>query len=546
MGLKETLSLLGGLALFLYGMHIMSDGLEIVAGEKMKQVMEKLTSNTLMGVLVGAVITAIIQSSSATTVMLVGFVNSGIMELAQTVGIIMGANIGATMNGVLLAVGIGDIAPAFAFIGVCFIMFTKDEQKNNIGTIIAGLGILFIGMNMMSASMDGLRDSAFFINLMTSFDNPLVGIIVGTVFTAIIQSSSASVGILQTLAVGGLIGLDTGIYLMFGFTMGTCITAAIASIGTSANAKRTTFIHFFFNFVGTVIFVIICQFFPFVELIQTMFPNSPAVQIANAHVIFKVVTTIILLPFSNRLVDLSKIVIKDKDDHDRRPSMEERSKMAAGRNMGLGAIAIYVIRDEVNYMFDIAKQNVQMSFDAVLNMSLENDKKIRENEDRIDEINANISKYISHVITGSMPPHDAEVISGYFRIIGNIERIGDHAMNFEGYAKYFTKKGYEMSEDAISEIAVMKSKTMDAMSLLEGDRRDDAATMRASVAVAEQEIDDLTGDFRKTQMERMRQGTCSAESSVIYSEMLTDFERMGDHLLNIAQEFSKMYPAKKA
>lgn len=262
MGISEMLSLCGGLALFLYGMHMMSSGLEAAAGDRMKQMLEKLTSNTIMGVVIGTVITALIQSSSATTVMLVGFVNSGIMDLSQTVGIIMGANIGATMNGVLLAVGIGDIAPAFAFIGVCLIQFTKDEKKNHIGEIIAGLGILFIGMNMMSSSMSALRNSPAFIGFLSSCSNPILAILVGTVFTALIQSSSASVGILQALAVSGVVDLHTGIYLMFGFTIGTCITAAIASIGTTANAKRTTVIHFLFNVIGTVIFVIFCQTMP--------------------------------------------------------------------------------------------------------------------------------------------------------------------------------------------------------------------------------------------------------------------------------------------
>ena len=329
MGISEILSLCGGLALFLYGMHMMSSGLEAAVGDRMKQMLEKLTSNTIMGVVIGTVITALIQSSSATTVMLVGFVNSGIMDLSQTVGIIMGANIGATMNGVLLAVGIGDIAPAFAFIGVCLIQFTKDEKKNHIGEIIAGLGILFIGMNMMSSSMSALRNSPAFIGFLSSCSNPILAILVGTVFTALIQSSSASVGILQALAVSGVVDLHTGIYLMFGFTIGTCITAAIASIGTTANAKRTTVIHFLFNVIGTVIFVIFCQTMPVVDWIIRLTPNSPASQVANAHVIFKVVTTLILLPFSKQLVNLSVILIKDKKE-DKRPTLMERAKLTAG------------------------------------------------------------------------------------------------------------------------------------------------------------------------------------------------------------------------
>ena len=545
MGISEILSLCGGLALFLYGMHMMSSGLEAAAGDRMKQMLEKLTSNTIMGVVIGTVITALIQSSSATTVMLVGFVNSGIMDLSQTVGIIMGANIGATMNGVLLAVGIGDIAPAFAFIGVCLIQFTKDEKKNHIGEIIAGLGILFIGMNMMSSSMSALRNSPTFIGFLSSCSNPILAILVGTVFTALIQSSSASVGILQALAVSGVVDLHTGIYLMFGFTIGTCITAAIASIGTTANAKRTTVIHFLFNVIGTVIFVIFCQTMPVVDWIIRLTPNSPASQVANAHVIFKVVTTLILLPFSKQLVNLSVILIKDKKE-DKRPTLMERAKLTAGYSMGTSAIIIRNIRDEINYMYDIAKKNVELSYDAVINNSSENMKVIRENEDHLDELNASISEYISNVLSIPMSRQDSDIITGYFRIVGNIERIGDHADNFAGYSRFFISRGLTMSDAAVDEVRHMKSLTVDTMEFLEGDRREDAGTMLINVSRGEQDIDDMTDEYRNRQMDRMRNGVCTAEVSVIYSEMLTDFERIGDHLLNIAEGFSKMYPAKKA
>ena len=545
MGISEILSLCGGLALFLYGMHMMSSGLEAAAGDRMKQMLEKLTSNTIMGVVIGTVITALIQSSSATTVMLVGFVNSGIMDLSQTVGIIMGANIGATMNGVLLAVGIGDIAPAFAFIGVCLIQFTKDEKKNHIGEIIAGLGILFIGMNMMSSSMSALRNSPTFIGFLSSCSNPILAILVGTVFTALIQSSSASVGILQALAVSGVVDLHTGIYLMFGFTIGTCITAAIASIGTTANAKRTTVIHFLFNVIGTVIFVIFCQTMPVVDWIIRLTPNSPASQVANAHVIFKVVTTLILLPFSKQLVNLSMILIKDKKE-DKRPTLMERAKLTAGYSMGTSAIIIRNIRDEINYMYDIAKKNVELSYDAVINNSSENMKVIRENEDHLDELNASISEYISNVLSIPMSQQDSDIITGYFRIVGNIERIGDHADNFAGYSRFFISRGLTMSDAAVDEVRHMKSLTVDTMEFLEGDRREDAGTMLINVSRGEQDIDDMTDEYRNRQMDRMKEGVCTAEVSVIYSEMLTDFERIGDHLLNIAEDFSKMYPAKKA
>ena len=260
MKITDFFSLLGGLALFLYGMQMMSNGLEAAAGNRMKQILEKLTANRFLGVLVGAGITAVIQSSSATTVMVVGFVNSGMMTLRQAVWIIMGANIGTTITGQLIALDIGEIAPLLAFAGVALIMFSKKKKVHHIGLIVAGLGVLFIGMGMMSSSMMPLRESESFISLMTKFSNPVLGILAGMIFTAIIQSSSASVGILQALAASGLIGLDSAVFVLFGQNIGTCITAVIASIGTTKNAKRTTIIHLLFNVIGTTIFTIICVF----------------------------------------------------------------------------------------------------------------------------------------------------------------------------------------------------------------------------------------------------------------------------------------------
>ena len=258
MGLKEFASLLGGLALFLYGMNMMSQGMEAAAGNKMKQILERLTSNRFMGVLVGAVITAIIQSSSATTVMVVGFVNSGMMTLRQAVGVIMGANIGTTITGQLIALDVSAIAPFIAFFGVVLVVFLKKPKLRNVGGILAGLGVLFIGMEMMSTAMMPLRDNETFINMMTKFSNPLLGILAGAVFTALIQSSSASVGILQALANSGAISFSGAVYVLFGQNIGTCITALLASIGTNRNAKRTTIIHLSFNIIGTIVFTILC------------------------------------------------------------------------------------------------------------------------------------------------------------------------------------------------------------------------------------------------------------------------------------------------
>ena len=292
MGVELLLGLLGGLALFLYGMQMMSNNLEAAAGNKMKQILEKLTTNRFMGILVGAGITALIQSSSATTVMTVGFVNSGLMSLNQAVWIIMGANIGTTITGQLIALDVGALAPLIAFIGVVLVVFVKNKKLQHIGGIVAGVGVIFIGMGMMSDAMLPLRDEPEFIQLMTSFKNPLLGVMAGALFTAVIQSSAASIGILQALAVSGVIGLHSAVFVLFGQNIGTCITAVLASVGTNRNAKRTTAIHLMFNVVGTVIFVVLCMVTPFVDWMIATNPANPAAQIANVHTIFNIATTV--------------------------------------------------------------------------------------------------------------------------------------------------------------------------------------------------------------------------------------------------------------
>lgn len=313
MKMTYVINLLGGLALFLYGMKMMSNGLEIAAGSKMKVILEKMTSNRFIGVLMGTLVTAIIQSSSATTVMVVGFVNIGMMNLNQAIWIIMGANIGTTITGQLIALDIGAVAPLFAFAGVATSLFVKKEKLRYPGEIIAGLGILFIGMNMMGQAMSPLADSERFLNVLTGFENPLSGIAAGTVFTAIIQSSSASVGILQTLAGSDVIGLKSAAFVLFGQNIGTCVTALLASAGTNRNAKRTTLVHILFNVFGTVIFTILCITTPLTDMLERLTPGNAPAQIANLHTMFNIVTTILLLPFGTYLGKIASFVLKDKN-----------------------------------------------------------------------------------------------------------------------------------------------------------------------------------------------------------------------------------------
>lgn len=537
----DLISLLGGLSLFLYGMQMMSNGLEAAAGNKMKRILERLTANRILGVLVGAGITAVIQSSSATTVMVVGFVNSGMMTLQQAVWIIMGANIGTTITGQLIALDIGAIAPLFAFIGVAMIVFLKKEKLHHFGKIIAGLGILFIGMDMMSAAMMPLRESEAFISLMTQFSNPVLGILAGAIFTAIIQSSSASVGILQALASSGVIGLPQAVYALFGQNIGTCITAVLAAIGTSRNAKRTTIIHLSFNIIGTIVFTIICMVTPFVSLMEGLTPNVSA-QIANTHTIFNITTTLLLLPFGTQLAKMATKILPDRaEEKEDTMHLEYIQPMIpietrGETKIGISAIAVNAIRNELTRMTKMAKENVALSFDAVREGNTGLLEEVRNREEYIDFLNKEISKYISRMLVKERNPKDSQYMSVLFKVCGNLERIGDHAMNICEYTNMIQEKQISFSAEVIKQIGQMKEVCNQALDMVLGVEQNGGDIKE--IEQIEQKIDDMTEDFRKRQIDRMQTGACSDEGCVLYSEMLTDFERIGDHILNIGQEIS--------
>ena len=541
MGITDILSLLGGLALFLFGMQTMSNGLEAAAGNKMKSILEKLTSNRIMGVFVGAVITAVIQSSSATTVMVVGFVNSGLMTLNQAVWIIMGANIGTTITGQLIALDIGAIAPLFAIIGVGAIMFSKSEKVHHISGIIAGLGILFIGMDMMGAAVEPLQESEAFLNLMTQFSNPLLGILVGAVFTAVIQSSSASVGILQALAATGMIPLESAVYVLFGQNIGTCITAALASIGTKVNARRTTVIHLMFNIIGTTIFTIICMTTPYVHLVESITPGDPVAQIANAHTIFNIVTTLILLPFGNYMARAAERILPDskkEDDEDLR--LKYIRPFDSSYSVGNSAIAVTQVKDEVNRMLDMVSKNIGDAFDTLIKYDEKSRQKVEEREEYIDYLNKGISEYIVSLMSGEMNADDSRKINGYYAIISNLERIGDHATNIAEYADDMKKWDLQFSDNVLDELEEMKKQCIASLKNLKNADSGDAQKVLSQAEILEQQTDDMRDKYFKKQMQRLKKGKCKPQSGIVFSEVLTDFERMGDHALNIAQQYKEM------
>lgn len=538
MGVDLVLGLLGGLALFLYGMQMMSTNLEAVAGNRMKQILERLTANRFLGVLVGAGITALIQSSSATTVMTVGFVNTGLMTLKQAVWIIMGANIGTTITGQLIALDIGALAPLIAFVGVALLVFVKNKKIQHVGGIVAGIGVLFIGMGMMSDAMVPLRESQTFVDFVTNFSNPLLGILVGAVFTAIIQSSSASVGILQALAMSGVINLHSAVFVLFGQNIGTCITALLASIGTTRNAKRTTVIHLLFNIIGTMIFVTLCILTPFTDWMISMTPQDPVAQIANVHTIFNVTTTILLLPFGSVLEKIAIRVLPDKDVYVKDADRWFEDLMASKHHLGVSTIAINQIHDEIKLMLEAAAQNVSESFKAV-ESGTENEgiQEIADREEEIDLSNMRLSKKISKILVLDQTPKDIDTLNRMYTILGNIERIGDHAMNLAEYAETIEERGLNFSDFARKEFQVMEESCAEGMVQLLKAAEGDPEFSVSKVAEIEQKIDDITKKFRQNQIDRMRAGNCNVECSILYSEMLTDYERIGDHMLNIAEAY---------
>ena len=541
MGITDVLALLGGLALFLYGMQMMSTGLEAAAGNRMKSILEKLTSNRVKGVLVGAAITAVIQSSSATRVMVVGFVNSGLMTLKQAVWVIMGANIGTTITGQLIALDIGAIAPLFAIAGVGAIMFIKSEKVHHISSIFAGLGILFMGMDMMGAAMSPLKESEAFISLMTKFDNPLLGILVGALFTAVIQSSSASVGILQALASTGMIPLSSAVFVLFGQNIGTCITAVLASIGMKVNAKRTTVIHLLFNIIGTVLFTVICLVTPYVTWIEAMTPGDPVAQIANAHTVFNIVTTLLLLPFGTHMANIAVRILPDSkkaDDEDLR--LKYIRPFESSYAIGHSAVAVSQVRDEVNRMRDMVAKNISDSFDSLVQYDEKLRKKVSEREEYIDFLNKGISEYIVSLMASEMNMSDSRKINGYYAIISNLERIGDHAVNLAEYGDDMRKWEIDFSDTVKEELNEMKAQCIAALDNLKEVTSENVERILSQAVIIEQKTDDMRDKYFKKQMQRLKKGKCKPQSGIVFSEILTDFERMGDHALNIAQQYREM------
>lgn len=531
MTITNLFTMLGGLGLFLYGMHMMSNGLENVAGNSLKKILEKITSNRIVGVLIGAGITAVIQSSSATTVMVVGFVNSGLMKLSQAVWIIMGANVGTTITGQLIALNVKDFAPILIFAGVFLIQFIRNKKVGYVGEIVAGLGILFVGMQFMSDAMVPLRDYKPFVDLMTTFENPFLGIAAGAVFTAVIQSSSASIGILQALAMSGAIQLHSAIFVLFGQNIGTCITSIIASIGTNRNAKRTTMIHLLFNVIGTLVFVTLCLFVPFTDYIVALTPGSVQNQIANVHTVFNIATTVMLLPFGNQLVQLVEKILPLKDDEEQ----DLQTLYISATEPAASFMATTQLSKEIARMFDFVKENIVLTMKGLTKVTDKYNEKIGNNEKYIDYLNTEITRFSAQVTLVDTNENDSLLTNALFKITGNIERIGDHAINLAQYIDETKANGLKYSAQAETELTILQQTLDSSISCFEESKAQLTPLNMDKIIENEELVDELIASYRENQIKRLKKGEISAEACVVYSEILTDIERIADHLYSIAK-----------
>ena len=529
MGITDVLALLGGLALFLYGMQMMSTGLEAAAGNRMKSILEKLTSNRVKGVLVGAAITAVIQSSSATTVMVVGFVNSGLMTLKQAVWVIMGANIGTTITGQLIALDIGAIAPLFAIAGVGAIMFIKSEKVHHISSIFAGLGILFMGMDMMGAAMSPLKESEAFISLMTKFDNPLLGILVGALFTAVIQSSSASVGILQALAVTGSVSYAAAIPIIMGQNIGTTVTAMLSSIGTNKNARRAAVVHLLFNVIGVVVLLTVFCIVRAAFAPALLDESATMAGIAVTHSVFNVLCTAMLLPAGGLLEKLACRIVPDDPQ-----TQGEKTTELDERLLPTPSLALRQSRAVAREMADCAVRALNNALTALDHNTPELAQSIRDDEELCDHYEDILGTYLVKLSTQKMGRDESEEATELLKTIGDFERISDHAVNILSSAEEMEQKGLTFSGSALNELAILTSAIREILSLSLKSFSSQDVALAQQVEPLEQVIDTLKEQMRTRHILRMQQGHCSIEAGFILSDLLTDLERTSDHCSNIA------------
>lgn len=535
MGISNIISLLGGLGLFLFGMKYMSDGLNQVAGKKMKNLLEKLTRNRFKGFLLGVLVTAVIQSSSATTVMLMGFLNAGIMDLAQATGVIIGANIGTTITAVLIAIDVSAIAPFCIFIGTVMALFSKKQTQKFVGQIILGFGVLFFGLKYMSGpeAMGVLKTSAAFQAFITKANNPFLGLLIGFIMCSVLQSSSASIGVLQALAMtsASLMPMKFAIYLIIGINVGSAMPLFLSAIGAKTNAKRAAVIYFIFDFVGMLLFTPIALIFPqYTEWITSLSDNG-SVQVAIAHIIFKVVTAFVLLPFIKWIVKLSEIIIKPKE-HDTKLRFEFIDKKISNNPVSTAL----QIGSEVERMARLVRHNFVIACEGFLVMDDSKKRELAENEELINWLNHSISDFMITVTSKEITGDVSEYIGKLFHVITDLERIGDHAENIMHRISMAKEENLGFTDAGIAEFKEIYEVDLELL-----DRALGAFTNKHLTDAEEHQlhyledtIDYLTLQAQDNHVQRLRDKKCHTASGVIFTKALQDLERVGDHSYNIA------------
>lgn len=540
------LTMIGGLALFLYGMEVMGDGLSKASGGKLEQILEKLTSNKFKAVLLGAGVTAVIQSSSATTVMVVGFVNSGIMKLSQAIGIILGANIGTTVTSWILSLsGIesdsffvrmlnpASFSPVLAVIGIIFIMFLGKEKLKDIGSILIGFAVLMFGMDTMSGAVKPLADVPEFTSILTAFSNPLLGLLAGLILTAIIQSSSASVGILQALCVTGSVSYGAAIPIIMGQNIGTCVTAILSAIGASKNAKRAALVHLYFNIIGTVLFMSVFYMIHAVVPFAFLEDSANAAGIAVIHTAFNVFAVAILLPFSAGLEKLACLTIKDEAGADKEEKAET-IQILDPRFLATPGFALEQCRTAAIDMAADAKRALFLAMDLINQYDKEKAKKVEELEDRVDRYEDELGTYLVKLSSKNLSERDSHTLNFLLHNIGDFERISDHALNIKQAAEEMKEKELEFSNKASEELAVFTEAVKDIVntSLLVFQEED--VELAKKIEPLEEVIDYLNAKIKKRHIKRLRKGKCTIEMGFILSDITTGYERVADHCSNIA------------
>ena len=540
MTVSNIIELLGGLGAFLFGMKYMGDGLELAAGSKMKDLLEKLTRNRILGFLLGVFVTVVIQSSSATTVMVMGFINAGIMDLAQATGVIFGANIGTTITSVLIALDVSGIAPFCICLGAFLMLYSKKAKVKHIGQVILGFGLLFQGLHTMSGAMKPLGQVAWFQNFISNAKSPILGLLVGALICAVIQSSSAAVGILQALALQGLMPLHFASYLICGINIGSAMPTILASMTARNNAKRAAMIYLVYNVVGGILMTLITMFLPYTQFIERLIPD-PMFQVSMVHIIFKVVSAAILLPCTNLVVKLTYKIIPKQRHED-----AARLEYIDVNLVGNPSVSLLQIRSEVDRMSSLVFENVDLAMDGILNNEIRSAKAITENETVIDYLTDAISDYLVNFNVQELSPQEAMYVNRVFQTLSDMERIGDYAEHLLHVNERCAEKKLAYSDEARSELQELYGNVKEIYfsATPRFHSQDIGISELTHLARLERENRKKAKQAQQNHMDRLRAGECSVEAGIMFGEVLNSLSRIGGHAINIAESATRQQNTK--